>query len=169
VPGPVSSAPSLSAIGKPTHTTCAFLHNTHPFPFPPPSFARKRDVHDPRALAAILEKAEEKLARKRHPDPYTRVSSHLTSLITQRCSHTIDPTYPGGSKWCVCHLLCFISGFFTHPASLDLEHTGNETCLCVLSSFLISFARSYIPVSPHSVPFLITKPTIEEFYLYSCS
>src|SRR6267142_5984252 len=39
----------------------------------PPSFAQKRNVHDPRALAAILEKAEEKLARKRHPDPYIRV------------------------------------------------------------------------------------------------
>lgn len=34
-----------------------------------------RNVHDPRALAVILEKAEEELARKRHPDPYIRASS----------------------------------------------------------------------------------------------
>ena len=29
------------------------------------------NVHDPRALAAILEKAEADLAAKLHPDPYT--------------------------------------------------------------------------------------------------
>jgi hypothetical protein len=92
-------------------------------------------------------------------------ASHLTSLTFSR---TIDPMYPGGSKWCVCHLLCFIRGFFTHPASLDREHKGNETCLCVMSSFLTSIARSYIPVSLHLVLFSITKPTIEVFYLYSC-
>lgn len=28
------------------------------------------NVHDPRALAAILEKAEAELANKKHPDPY---------------------------------------------------------------------------------------------------
>ncbi|KAH9055593.1 NDUFB9, NADH-ubiquinone oxidoreductase [Lactarius vividus] len=44
-------------------------------------FERNRDVHDPRALAAILEKAEEELARKRHPDPY------------------IPAAFPGGTKW----------------------------------------------------------------------
>lgn len=29
-----------------------------------------RHVHDPRALAVILEKAEADLAAKKHPDPY---------------------------------------------------------------------------------------------------
>lgn len=33
-----------------------------------------RDVHDPRALAVILEKAEEDLAKRKHPDPYIRES-----------------------------------------------------------------------------------------------
>ncbi|KAG5648820.1 hypothetical protein DXG03_000169 [Asterophora parasitica] len=33
-------------------------------------FERNRNVHDPRALATILEKAEAELAAKRHPDPY---------------------------------------------------------------------------------------------------
>ena len=33
-----------------------------------------RNVHDPRALAVILQKAEEDLARNRHPDPYIRAS-----------------------------------------------------------------------------------------------
>ncbi|KAI9429120.1 hypothetical protein H4582DRAFT_1827676 [Lactarius indigo] len=42
-------------------------------------FERNRNVHDPRALAAILEKAEEELARKRHPDPYIRASSQSTT------------------------------------------------------------------------------------------
>ncbi|KAF8897779.1 NADH-ubiquinone oxidoreductase complex I subunit [Infundibulicybe gibba] len=33
-------------------------------------FERNRNVHDPRALALILEKAEADLAHKKHPDPY---------------------------------------------------------------------------------------------------
>ncbi|KAF4575349.1 hypothetical protein EYR36_006708 [Pleurotus pulmonarius] len=44
-------------------------------------FERNRDVHDPRALAVILEKAEANLAKKKHPDP------------------VISPLYPGGTKW----------------------------------------------------------------------
>ncbi|TFK43796.1 hypothetical protein BDQ12DRAFT_675560 [Crucibulum laeve] len=44
-------------------------------------FERNRNVHDPRALAIILEKAEAELARRRHPDPY------------------ISPMFPGGTKW----------------------------------------------------------------------
>ncbi|KLO14996.1 NDUFB9, NADH-ubiquinone oxidoreductase [Schizopora paradoxa] len=44
-------------------------------------FERNRNVHDPRALAVILEKAEAELAANRHPDPY------------------ILPISPGGTKW----------------------------------------------------------------------
>jgi len=44
-------------------------------------FERNRNVHDPRALAVILEKAEADLEAKRHPDPYTPASA------------------PGGTKW----------------------------------------------------------------------
>ncbi|KAG6832182.1 hypothetical protein H0H92_004914 [Tricholoma furcatifolium] len=33
-------------------------------------FERNRNVHDPRALAEILAKAEADLADKKHPDPY---------------------------------------------------------------------------------------------------
>ncbi|KAI0257950.1 NDUFB9, NADH-ubiquinone oxidoreductase [Gloeopeniophorella convolvens] len=44
-------------------------------------FERNRDVSDPRALAAIFEKAEADLAHKRHPDPY------------------IPAMFPGGTKW----------------------------------------------------------------------
>ncbi|KAF8735432.1 hypothetical protein AX14_002023 [Amanita brunnescens Koide BX004] len=44
-------------------------------------FERNRDVHDPRALAAIFAKAEAYLAEIKHPDPY------------------IAPTAPGGTKW----------------------------------------------------------------------
>jgi NADH dehydrogenase (ubiquinone) 1 beta subcomplex subunit 9 len=43
-------------------------------------FERNRNVHDPRALAVILERAEAQLAAKRHPDPY------------------ISPLFPGGTK-----------------------------------------------------------------------
>jgi hypothetical protein len=34
-----------------------------------------RNVHDPRALAAVLEKAEADLAQRRHPDPYISESA----------------------------------------------------------------------------------------------
>ncbi|KZT24586.1 NDUFB9, NADH-ubiquinone oxidoreductase [Neolentinus lepideus HHB14362 ss-1] len=44
-------------------------------------FDRNRNVHDPRALASILAKAETELASKRHPDPY------------------IPAPFPGGTKW----------------------------------------------------------------------
>jgi hypothetical protein len=65
VPVRAPSAQSLSAIGmfRPTY------HHPSPLCLKIPT---QRDVHDPRALAAILEKAEEELARKRHPDPYIR-------------------------------------------------------------------------------------------------
>ncbi|KAH0840283.1 NDUFB9, NADH-ubiquinone oxidoreductase [Lanmaoa asiatica] len=44
-------------------------------------FERNRDVHDPRALAEILQRAEAELTAKQHPDPY------------------IAPSMPGGTKW----------------------------------------------------------------------
>ncbi|PAV21320.1 NADH-ubiquinone oxidoreductase [Pyrrhoderma noxium] len=44
-------------------------------------FEANRNVHDPRALAVLLSKAEADLAEKKHPDPYTAPSS------------------PGGTKW----------------------------------------------------------------------
>ncbi|KAI0700569.1 hypothetical protein BC835DRAFT_1326732 [Cytidiella melzeri] len=44
-------------------------------------FDRNRDIHDPRALAAILEKAEADLAKRAHPDPYR------------------PATAPDGTKW----------------------------------------------------------------------
>ncbi|KAF9226905.1 hypothetical protein BS17DRAFT_728864 [Gyrodon lividus] len=44
-------------------------------------FERNRNIHEPRALAQIFEKAEAQLAKRLHPDPY------------------IPPTMPGGTKW----------------------------------------------------------------------
>ncbi|KAK0491416.1 hypothetical protein IW261DRAFT_1413724 [Armillaria novae-zelandiae] len=44
-------------------------------------FEKNRNVHDPRALAVILERAEAELAAKKHPDPY------------------ISPLFPNGTKW----------------------------------------------------------------------
>ncbi|KAF9006639.1 hypothetical protein BDQ17DRAFT_298493 [Cyathus striatus] len=44
-------------------------------------FEANRNVHDPRALAVILEKAEASLAARVHPDPY------------------IPASFPGGTKW----------------------------------------------------------------------
>ncbi|KAF5320808.1 hypothetical protein D9619_000684 [Psilocybe cf. subviscida] len=44
-------------------------------------FEVNRNVHDPRALAEILEKAEARLAARQHVDP------------------VIPPSSPGGTKW----------------------------------------------------------------------
>ena len=38
-----------------------------------------RDVHDPRALATIFNKAEAALAERKHPDPYRRKSLYYLS------------------------------------------------------------------------------------------
>ncbi|KAH9833694.1 uncharacterized protein C8Q71DRAFT_712299 [Rhodofomes roseus] len=42
-------------------------------------FERNRNVHDPRELAVILQKAEADLAERLHPDPYRRECWQLTS------------------------------------------------------------------------------------------
>ncbi|KZV82363.1 hypothetical protein EXIGLDRAFT_702640 [Exidia glandulosa HHB12029] len=44
-------------------------------------FESNRNVHDPRALTLILERAEAQLAKDKHPDPY------------------IVAAFPGGTKW----------------------------------------------------------------------
>jgi hypothetical protein len=82
VPVRAPSAQSLSAIGmfRPTYHHPSSLCLRIPY---------QRDVHDPRALAAILEKAEEELARKRHPDPYIR--AFLKTFLTHHTSaHIYD-------------------------------------------------------------------------------
>lgn len=109
----------------------------------------QRNVHDPRALAVILEKAEEELARKRHPDPYIRAFLK-TFLAPPASAHLYDDTYlrqiqrslavqNGGSivpraSWGI---------LFTHPLllllSLGWEHLGSVICLYVLSNYLIIF------------------------------
>ncbi|KAL0059875.1 hypothetical protein AAF712_013357 [Marasmius tenuissimus] len=44
-------------------------------------FERNRNIHDPRQLATILERAEAQLNHIKHPDP------------------VIVPVFPGGTKW----------------------------------------------------------------------
>ena len=59
-------------------------------------------MHDPRALAEILQKAEVDLAAKQHPDPYIRESSPETWFpFPELTCATPAPTMPGGTKWCV--------------------------------------------------------------------
>lgn len=85
VPAPAPSAQNLSAIGtfRPTYHHPASLFLRIP---------AQSNVHDPRALAVILERAEEELARKRHPDPYIR--AFLKTFLTPYASaHIYDYTY----------------------------------------------------------------------------
>ena len=58
------------------------------------------NVHDPRALAAILQKAEADLANMKHPDPYIREFSWLNSvvgcLVQIRLQHRLLPEVQNG-------------------------------------------------------------------------
>jgi len=86
VPAPALSAQSLSAIGT-------FRRTYHP---PSSIFLKisaRRNVHDPRALATILEKAEEELARKRHPDPYIRAFLKTFVMLMLQLIYTTTSTY----------------------------------------------------------------------------
>lgn len=56
-------------------------------------FEHNRHVKNPRELAAILNKAEEQLASRKHPDPYKRTYRIETDPSA--------PTYVGGTKWYV--------------------------------------------------------------------
>lgn len=53
------------------------------------------DVHDPRALAEILQKAEADLAAKQHPDPYIREFS----LDTWSLSSSLAVSSPIYARW----------------------------------------------------------------------
>ena len=83
---------------------------------------------------------------------------------------TTDPTFPGGTKWCVCHFPELYENSFYSPCLLSLflgwELTGNAICLYVLShQFTIGISnRIYLPILPFSPPlvlFLTTKPTTD--------
>jgi hypothetical protein len=86
VPALAPCAPSLSAIGN-VSSNIFHAASSH---FHPPSLTARRNVHDPRALAVILEKAEEELARKRHPDPYIRAFPNKDSLTPHSSTHLYD-------------------------------------------------------------------------------
>ena len=96
-----------------------------------------RNVHDPRALAVILEKAEEELARKRHPDPYIR-TSHPSHAVDRLCDASLK-TRSNVPWWFeVVRLSCamFALGLLLILLVLTClapKHTGNVTCLYVLS------------------------------------
>lgn len=63
---------------------------------------RNRDVHDPRALAQILEKAEAELAQKLHPDPYIGKLSYTSFIPTVEVGHFQ-------------HLLCLVARNGRYP------------------------------------------------------
>ncbi|KAF4601709.1 hypothetical protein EYR40_004908 [Pleurotus pulmonarius] len=97
-------------------------------------FERNRDVHDPRALAVILEKAEANLAKKKHPDP------------------VISPLYPGGTK---CR-----SGSATHPFVFYTHFLLNTTHVSIATAcngstlrppFRTSALSDHIPYSRENV------------------
>lgn len=65
-----------------------------------PGSSPHRNVHDPRALAQILEKAEADLQKNKHPDPYICELSYVLAphpnTDDRRCA---APMFPGGTKW----------------------------------------------------------------------
>ena len=59
-----------------------------------------RNVHDPRALAEILEKAEAHLANMKHPDPYIgefMMYLYVAKLNTRPFQHPLRQEAPSGT------------------------------------------------------------------------
>lgn len=64
------------------------------------------NVHDPRQLATIFDKAEAELARNQHPDPV--ICEHSLSgpcLYHLFKRGSLAPLFPGGTKWYVCQFV----------------------------------------------------------------
>ncbi|KAE9409866.1 hypothetical protein BT96DRAFT_984214 [Gymnopus androsaceus JB14] len=65
------------------------------------NWTKNRNVHDPRQLAAIFDKAEAELARNQHPDPV--ICEHFfVQYLTLLAFHAylrLAPLFPGGTKW----------------------------------------------------------------------
>ncbi|KAJ3980641.1 hypothetical protein F5890DRAFT_1477569 [Lentinula detonsa] len=61
-------------------------------------FESNRNVHDPRELAVIFDKAEADLARNQHPDPVI-CELHLVAPMLLSLIHPPAPLFPGGTKW----------------------------------------------------------------------
>ena len=120
-----------------------------------------RNVHDPRALAVILQKAEEDLARNRHPDPYIRASfSQSPTSLSLRCLP--------------CSYSCCIPGRYkvVRSSIYTLRRFPDLTSfvVSVLALLLGTRRERNLPVCPHSsVPrtsmftptiFSSTQPTL---------
>ena len=98
-----------------------------------------------------------------------------SSCLVPQLTYTMitDPTFPGGSKWCVCHFPGFVRILFTHPncSRSDGNLQGTQFA-CMYFSIIRGFSnRIYPPVlpfSPPSVLFSITKPTTEVFSRTVC-
>lgn len=58
-----------------------------------------RNVHDPRALAVILEKAEAYLAERNHPDRYIREWKTTTYYSSDSHHTSTAAMMPDGTKW----------------------------------------------------------------------
>ena len=110
---PAPSAPSLSATGKKEKNialaqTC--FHNTHVFFF---FLFRPKEMFMTHARSLRYWKRQ----RRNWPVNVTLILTSVCISITflqHRASRlydplSTDPTYPGGSKWCVCRSLCFRS------------------------------------------------------------
>lgn len=83
-------------------------------------------MHDPRALAVILEKAEADLEAKRHPDPYTRMFHWFQSRRWTLIMLSLAACSPGGTKWWA--IQAFLIGC---DVVLNLCESGKETFLYV--------------------------------------
>ena len=105
------------------------------------SSCTESNVHDPRALAAILEKAEEELAHKRHPDPYIRASSKPTlppfsPSLTIRFSYSL--CIPGRHKVVRVAVSVLSVRRFADLSCLGLLATRRERNMPVCNSFVPS-------------------------------
>jgi NADH dehydrogenase (ubiquinone) 1 beta subcomplex subunit 9 len=105
-----------------------------------------RNVHDPRALATILQKAEAYLAEHRHPDRYIRQSTPILfpSWALTFFAFLLAPSMPDGTKWSVFSVAPLYAPFLTSVLS------GNVMYPCARFTRPPSAVHSPSPFLPAS-------------------
>lgn len=122
-----------------------------------------RNIHDPRALATILQKAEVYLAEHSHPDRYIRqlIPIQFSGRGLTFLAFTPAPSMPDGTKWSV---FC-VTWFYVLFSNLNLVQGTQCTCP---SESLLSHRQILIPVSNSllSNQFSTTKPMVITEYFF---
>lgn len=95
------------------------------------NWAKYRNIHDPRELSVILQKAEAELADRLHPDPYRRECCSMHDLVTVMNVWYIKLPRPSMGRNGACSLLVIKTSTYL----LLLLISGNGTSRYVQSTW----------------------------------